>query len=293
MCLIIFTPNIRRALIRKSVLRRGFDGNPHGCGFSYIENGELKLDKGYFTFEDFYEAYKETRERIRSGPFLIHFRFATCGGHNKLNSQPIYSRNDLIMAHNGVFSELSFPESGISDSVLLAKNLGKMNMPFPITKPYRLILKALCADYSKLVFMDKNGKWDIINSQLGAWRAGCWYSDKGECLKREEAPGYYKSKAWRNPRNKKSKKRFKLKKKNLSMFQEDYWDQMGEAFDRGYDFGPGPYGNVAREAAFVKQSRPLLAATPVHSASLGLKQHDFGNASTMIKPLTFAPERFY
>jgi hypothetical protein len=291
MCLIIFTPNIRRALIRKSVLRRGFEGNPHGCGFSYIENGELKLDKGYFTFEDFFEAYKATRERIRSGPFLIHFRYATCGEHNKINSQPIYSRNDLIMAHNGVFSGLSFPESGISDSVLLAQILNKMNMPFPITKPFRLILEALCNDYSKLVFMDKNGKWDIVNSRLGCWRAGCWYSDKGECLKREEAPGYYKSKAWRKKKGKKGKK--------PSMFDDNYdWGSVGDNSMGHMGFGDDyNYGSIQSEAAFVRRARAMQnpVQTPVPSTSFGLKTHNpaFGNPSTYIKPLTIGYKKFY
>ena len=292
MCLIIFTPNIRRALIRKSVLRRGFEGNPHGCGFSYIENGELKLDKGYFTFEKFFEAYKATRERIRSGPFLIHFRYATCGGHNKTNSQPIYSRNDLIMAHNGVFGGLSFPESGISDSVLLAQILNKMNMPFPITKPFRLVLEALCDDYSKLVFMSKNGKWDIINSHLGCWRAGCWYSDKGECLKREIAPGYYKGKTWRKKKNKKAKK--------ASMFDDNYdWGSVGDnnmgghvGFENDYGF----YGSIqAEDAAFVRRARAMAS---VPSTSLALKNHvpnvtPFGNPSTLIKPLVLGYKKFY
>lgn len=275
MCLIIFAPNIRSALIRKSVLRRGFEGNPHGSGFSYIENGELKLDKGFFTFEKFYEAYLTTRERIRSGPFLIHFRFATCGGHNKMNSQPIFSGDDLIMAHNGVFGELSFPESGISDSVLLAKTLAKMEMPFPITKPYRIILKALCADYSKLVFMNKSGKWDIINSQLGAWRAGCWYSDKGECLKREVSRGFYKSKKWR--KSTRAGKENGANKKNKSVFDGSYWDSL----ERDSDYINCVPAN--RKELFTKRSGAVLAARPIYSSDFGLRP--FGNPSTITKPL--------
>ena len=235
MCLIVFAPNIRNAVIRKPVLERGFEGNPHGCGISYIENGAVKIDKGFFTFEKFYDAYSAIRQRITSGPILIHFRFATCGDHNKTNSQPIAVRDDLVMAHNGVFSELSFPELNISDSVLLARNLNKMGMPFPISNPYRLILNALCAGYSKLVFFDKNGKWDIICSELGSWRKGVWYSDKGECLKREEVTGFYKSKKWRKPRYAKPVKLTKKEKEENWCLPPDYTDNtnLGNDFDCG------------------------------------------------------------
>lgn len=200
MCLIIFIPNIETAVIRKTVLRRGFEGNPHGCGFSYLENGKIKLQKGYFTFDGFYKAYSKVREHVKSGPFLIHFRYATRGVHNRTNSQPIFVNKNLVMAHNGTFDELRIFNENLSDSVTLAKNLRNMGISLPFNRAWRDVLTALCTDkpgLNKLVFFDVKGKWEILNPLFGMWREGCWYSDKGECLKKEIYNGYYISKLWK------------------------------------------------------------------------------------------------
>lgn len=281
MCLIVFAPNIRNAVIRKPVLQRGFEGNSHGCGIAYIEDGAVKIEKGFFTFEKFFNTYSAIRQRITSGPILIHFRFATCGEHNKTNSQPIAVRDDLVMAHNGVFSELSFPELNISDSVLLARNLNKMGMPFPISNPYRLILNALCAGYSKLVFFDKNGKWDIICSELGAWRNGVWYSDKGECLKREVYTGWYKSKKWRKSRNSVTKPK-KLTKKEL----EENWCLPPDYTDNT-DLGNDYKDDVDKAWPIAKPAKPLKPLGPYNYDYYNNKESPFGERSTYCRPQTF------
>lgn len=202
MCLIIFSPDIRKALIRKSVLMRGFDGNPDGCGFSYIEDGKIKLEKGYFSFKGFYKKYLEVTSRVKNGPMLIHFRASTRGLHTKTNCQPIYVNKELVMAHNGTFHDLELFNERFSDSVTMAKHLGQMKMSLPLNRAYLEILNILCMGVvNKLVFFDAHGNWEIINSQLGMWRNGCWYSDKGECLKRENYSGYYASKGWKKAQN--------------------------------------------------------------------------------------------
>ena len=183
MCLIIFSPKIETAKskIWKPVLERGFRHNSHGAGFSYIKNGKVKITKAFFDFDKFYTAYtKATKDA--TGPFLIHFRFATHGSHNHVNTQPIpVIKKELAMAHNGVFSQLSFDHLDVSDSVYLANTIKKMRWQFPFNESQTDILTALCNGYSKLVFMDKHGNYQFINEHLGAWKNGAWYSDKGAC----------------------------------------------------------------------------------------------------------------
>lgn len=181
MCLIIFTDNIAKTKLRREVLERGFTRNDDGAGFAYIEDGMVRLSKAYFDFDGFWGALRPVLDRIKAGPLLIHFRWATCGSANETNTQPVtIYRNRLVMAHNGVFSGLSLrTKEDISDSVRLAKMINGMEWDFPFSGNKAMMLKAICGGSSKLVFLSGTGKHLIINEQLGKWKDGAWYSDGG------------------------------------------------------------------------------------------------------------------
>jgi predicted glutamine amidotransferase len=182
MCLIIFTPNIARAKLRKAVLERGFKRNSDGAGLAFIEDGIVRLSKPFFNFEDFHLAYQRIRSRINKGPLLIHFRWATCGSNTAVNTQPlVIYRGRLVMAHNGMFPALSNLGEDISDSVYLTRMIRNAGWNFPFKKNENEMLTALCDNYSKLVFLDNQGRYTIINEELGSWREGSWYSDKARC----------------------------------------------------------------------------------------------------------------
>jgi hypothetical protein len=198
MCLIVFTPNLRRATIRKSILERGFDKNDDGAGFAYVHNGQVVVSKCYDTFPEFYAALKAARLAINDrGPLLIHFRWSSVGLNNRINTQPLVVRPGLVMAHNGTIDSLK-PDCltcDDSDSVRLARLVGRTDWQYPFAPINRALLKAICGDSSKLVFLDSNGRHVIINEQEGKWVRGAWYSDKGDVFEKpfapyQGAPGY-------------------------------------------------------------------------------------------------------
>ena len=177
MCLIAFIPKIEETQINYDILERGFELNSDGAGYSFIKNGKVVIHKKYNTFSKFKKSFKRSTQGI-TGPVLIHFRKATCGSKNKTNTQPInIVKNDFVMAHNGVFSSLSFDYSRVSDSVRLAKLITQLGWSLPLNKGQVGMLKALCEESSKLVFMDKSGNYKIINEKLGKWKKGIWYSN--------------------------------------------------------------------------------------------------------------------
>lgn len=179
MCLIIFTPNIKHATIRRNVLERGFWRNDDGAGMAYVRAGQLVISKPFMTFDAFHSAYQRALSTMdRQSALLIHFRRGTCGPNNATNTQPlsVYG-GQLVMAHNGVFGHLSDHKSEISDSVALSRMIRRVGWTFPFKKACVEMLDMLCDRSSKLVFLSNRGQYKIINEQLGKWRGGCWYSD--------------------------------------------------------------------------------------------------------------------
>lgn len=177
MCLIIFTPDLAKAKIHPEVLKKAFQRNNDGAGFAYVKDKKVVIEKPFFKFKDFYAAYQK---HPKKGALLIHFRWATCGENNGINTQPIPVVSDkLVMAHNGVFSALSIRESGISDSVFLSYVIRNLKWELPFNKSQYWMLTGLCDNSSKLVFLDHKGNHTIINEKAGSWKDGAWYSDDG------------------------------------------------------------------------------------------------------------------
>ncbi len=183
MCLIVFTPNARRATIRKATLAQGFDRNDDGAGFAYVSGGKLHVSKAYFDFNAFYADYQFVCNL--NGPVLIHFRYGTKGSKAARNTQPLtIHANSLVMAHNGVIQGLSQSKEDVSDSVKLARLIQRLDWRLPF-KPAQIdLLGSLCYDNSKLVFLDAQGRHLIVHEDEGVWRRGAWYSNKGveSCL---------------------------------------------------------------------------------------------------------------
>jgi hypothetical protein len=179
MCLLIFSPDIKKSKIDIDDLKRGFTKNNDGAGLAYVLDGKVVIDKGYFKFKSFLHAYERITRTIE-GPLMIHFRMATSGKKDYQNSHPmsIYD-GELCMGHNGVFTELSYSNSETSDTVKLAELLNSLQWNFPFAPEQEKILTMLCGSYNKLVFLDNNGKYLIINEKQGTWRDDTWYSNTG------------------------------------------------------------------------------------------------------------------
>lgn len=177
MCLLIFSPDIKKSTISMEDLKRGFEKNDDGAGLAYIKNRRVIIDKGYFKFESFKNAYERIVRSIE-GPLMIHFRMATSGKMDHANSHPMsIFDGTLCMGHNGVFSELSYKDSAISDTVRLANLLRDIGWEFPYNAHQEKMIELICGSYNKLVFLDNMGRYIIINEAAGTWRNETWYSN--------------------------------------------------------------------------------------------------------------------
>lgn len=118
----------------KDVLKVCFKNNPDGAGFAYCRDGNIVINKGFFTFEGFYKALESANIKKHESA-LIHFRVATHGKINIENchpfpivdkfvkmTNPIIKSNDSVMVHNGKLT-IPITSSIYSDSMHFAKTL--------------------------------------------------------------------------------------------------------------------------------------------------------------------------
>jgi len=173
MCIAIWKD--KNLTISKDRLLQCFNSNPDGAGFMYVDNKQLKVQKGFFKFDDFWQAYQQHELK----KCVIHFRIKTHGSISVDNCHPFEITNSLGFVHNGVIS--GYGEGDISDTRdfnnLILKPLvskwGNLSLFEPAIK--HLIEERI--GYSKLIFLDRQGKHEIFNENKGVWDDEVWYSN--------------------------------------------------------------------------------------------------------------------
>lgn len=176
MCIAVAKP--KDLIIDKKILQQCFDTNPDGAGFCVEIDGKLVVNKGYFTFESFYEAF-QPYENLKA---LIHFRIRTHGKVDEENCHPFFITEDIVFVHNGIISDLPICSNKSDTRVFkenyllpIVNNYGQSALTSPIIS--KLIEKFIGG--SKFVFMAK-GQEDFIfyNKSMGNLsKEGIWFSN--------------------------------------------------------------------------------------------------------------------
>lgn len=160
-------------------LENGFCNNSHGAGFCYSDNNRLFVEKGFFTFEEFIEAYNKIPDESAN---LVHFRLATGGKINEENCHPFYVNENLAFAHNGVFgcvNSTALHSDTYEFNRLLLQPLFNKNTNYMVFKPEMKYLLEKTIGYNKVAFLNNSGKIAICNEDNGDWNDGIWWSNSG------------------------------------------------------------------------------------------------------------------
>lgn len=119
MCIIIAKDKGGR-LPTKKELENSFNYNSDGAGLMYVDNNKVHIDKGYMTFDKFYNHYKKLLKKynnFKNKSLVLHFRIGTSSGNIPANTHPypistnkkdlhkLHIETDLGMVHNGIISE--------------------------------------------------------------------------------------------------------------------------------------------------------------------------------------------
>ena len=169
MCIIV-SKEKNQNIPSKKILKNCFTSNPDGAGFMYTSNNKVRIEKGFFTFEEFYKRLKKVDKALNlyKKSLVMHFRIGTSGGYSEGACHPFpvtdniseiqktETTSKLGMVHNGIIS--NFVYGKLSDTQNFVKDfvypLLKINCNFLNNKnAINLLYKQSGA--TKLCFLDK------------------------------------------------------------------------------------------------------------------------------------------
>lgn len=116
----------------KEILLNCYNANPNGCGFAYSYKNTVFINKGFFSFDAFYDALLQcdTAYNLKEQGVLIHFRIATHGLVDAANCHPFpISKKEERLKSNTVKSGYAVIHNGICQCT---SNIPK-NEPFSDT----------------------------------------------------------------------------------------------------------------------------------------------------------------
>jgi hypothetical protein len=173
MCIAIFKP--ANNTISKEILEECFKSNSDGAGFMVSVNKKLIIKKGFFTFNEFWEAWKPYENEIAA----IHFRIRTHGEINLVNCHPFAINTGLGFIHNGVIMGFGLKETSDThhfNEDILKPLVSKYGNNILTNTSIKYLIESKIG-YSKFVVLDRHGNYSIFNEEKGHWNNGVWYSN--------------------------------------------------------------------------------------------------------------------
>ncbi len=164
-----------RVAVPEEHLRDGWEHNPDGAGYAFVENGMAVFRKGFMKYKEFLEAYQQDASSNPDSAFLIHFRITSQGAKNAANTHPFVIDGGLLI-HNGTLSGTgSVSGTGDSDTCKFAEKYSK-NLSFDFVTAYSAQFDEALRG-SKLCMLYDDGRYKIVNEKDGVWQDDVWYSN--------------------------------------------------------------------------------------------------------------------
>ena len=214
MCIAIVKPKDK--VIPKDVLRTCFENNPDGCGFAYVQDNTVYIQKFLNDFENFYSEYSKV-ENLSN--MLIHFRIKTHGDISLENCHPFKMNSRMALIHNGIISGYGNKNDKSDTRDFIDKVLSQISHKMWKNPAFRQLVGDAIG-YSKLGIIDTQGNYYIINESKGTWDDGVWYSNSSYKIKKITS-----SNCGSNNNEKKSEgNTYSKKSYNYPYDYDDYYD---------------------------------------------------------------------
>lgn len=172
MCIAILNTK-KSGRLPKSHIKNSWDNNDMGAGLLWNEGNKLNVFKTY-EYDEYIDKYNQLRDNANIGNIVLHFRIATSGYKGEHNLHPFLVNDKLGFVHNGVISGLGNKQ--FSDTYEFNDMLKKFKHNFLGCEMSKYFI-AEYIGYSKLIFLDADDRYTIINEESGKWTDGNWYSN--------------------------------------------------------------------------------------------------------------------
>lgn len=178
MCIAIHKP--AGVKLGRDVYEKCFDSNPDGAGFAWVENGQLKMKKGFFDFDKFHEALAAVEQH----ECVVHFRIASHGNVNEDNCHPwmiedAHEGFSFAVIHNGILQHRSTDEK--SDTGFFVDDiLGPLlrRDPWFFEHDYGIAVgEKVIGSNNKIVILRSDGAVFVLNRKAGVEDSSCWFSN--------------------------------------------------------------------------------------------------------------------
>ena len=147
-----------------------WEENPHGGGIAYIIGGRIETKHSLnrdSLWSDYQKAMRDHPEEM-----MTHFRIATHGSISLPNCHPFRVRNGVVIAHNGIVSQLVQETKDDESDTRALVRIVLRNLPSRF--PDNPGMNELVADY---LGYDKLGMLNLFTEER-AIRYGTWTTDK-------------------------------------------------------------------------------------------------------------------
>ena len=176
MCIAIL--NTKGTTLKKEVLRNCWENNGDGAGILYINNDKkLSVFKEMTSFDNFYNNYSEIKSKYGKRNIVLHFRISTHGRVNETNCHPFLVDDSIGFVHNGMIYDVPTSKE-FSDTYMFNQTILKnLKEGFEYNETMLEMIDAFIGSGSKLVFLNDNDDYFIVNEKAGHWHLGCWFSN--------------------------------------------------------------------------------------------------------------------
>lgn len=176
MCIAIL--NTKISTLKKETLNNCWQNNGDGAGILYIDdNQQMQVFKEMINFDNFYREYIDIKKKYGKRNIVLHFRISTHGKVNATNCHPFLVDDKLGFVHNGMIHTVPVSKD-YSDTYMFNECILKKFKP---GFEYDQDVLDLLADYigtgSKLIFLNSDNDYAIVNEKAGHWADGCWFSN--------------------------------------------------------------------------------------------------------------------
>lgn len=175
MCIAIL--NTKGVTLKREVLNNCWKNNGDGAGLLYMQDGKMQVFKEMNSFDNFYNEYVRVRKAISKQNIVLHFRISTHGKVNETNCHPFLVHEGLGFVHNGMI--YNAPESkDFSDTYMFNETILKYLVNgFEYSEDILDMLHVYIGTGSKLIFLNSEDDYAIVNEKAGHWHLNCWFSN--------------------------------------------------------------------------------------------------------------------